>query len=105
MGNIGRSLTAYANVGKGTHEQGKAAKQDRAMWIWELSAYNLLLNPGSRTILDTMAKDTASFNSNPVTTLYFAVGQYGDRAILEDDPAKVRNFIAWAHNKAIRCRP
>src|SRR5206468_2543095 len=35
-------------------------------------------------------------------TLYLAVGKYGNMEILEDDPAKVRDFISWAHNKGYK---
>lgn len=96
-GNIGRSMTTYVKSGKGTQEEVKVIHQDRAIWIWEPAAYNLLLNPGSRQVLDAMAKDTETFGSQPVTTLYLAVDSYAGVDILEDDPGKVREFIAWAH--------
>ncbi|WP_282940830.1 Ig-like domain-containing protein [Paenibacillus sp. RC67] len=98
-GRTGFSGTTYATVGRGTHEQVTVKPQDRAMWIWEPEAYRLLLNPGSRTVLNAFAKDTATFGSDPVTTLYLAVGPMADMDILADDPGKLRNFIAWAHSQ------
>ncbi|MBE1444628.1 Ig-like domain-containing protein [Paenibacillus sp. OAS669] len=98
-GRTGYSATIYATVGRGTHEQVTVKPQDRAMWIWEPEAYRLLLNPGSRTVLDAFAKDTATFGSDPVTTLYLAVGPMADMDILADDPGKLRSFIAWAHSR------
>ncbi|WP_010283030.1 CBM96 family carbohydrate-binding protein [Bacillus timonensis] len=98
-GNIGESLTTYAKVGKGTNENFELKKQDRAMWIWESESYKLLLNPNSRNVLDAFANDTETFDSDPVTTLYLAVGPYAGMDVIEDAPEKLRDFIKWAHNK------
>lgn len=97
-GNIGRSLTVYASTGSGTHEDITLAKQDRAMWIWEKAAYNLFLNPGSRTALKAFADDTSTFDSDPITTFYVGVFPYGGVDILEEYPEKVRDFVRWAHD-------
>ncbi|MFE5323891.1 Ig-like domain-containing protein [Paenibacillus sp. NPDC056579] len=98
-GRTGRSMTTYAKVGQGTQLQPvPMPSQDRAIWIWESEAYKLLLNPGSRLVLDSFAKDTATFQSDPVTTLYLAVGPMAGMDIMEDDPDKVRDFLAWAHS-------
>ncbi|WP_372635277.1 cadherin-like beta sandwich domain-containing protein [Cohnella sp.] len=103
QGNIGRSATAYVKVGQGTNEPITVEKQDRAMWIWEAASYNLFLNPGSRNVLDAMARDTAAFDSpNPITTLYVGVDKYMGRYLLEEDPDKIRDFIAWAHDKGYK---
>jgi hypothetical protein len=96
-GHTGYSMTTYAKTGAGENETVVVSMQDRAMWIWEPAAYNLFLNPGSRTVLDAFAGDTATFGSEPVTTFYVAVGAFGGVDILEDDPAKVRDFVCWAH--------
>lgn len=101
-GNIGRSMTTYAKVGAGTNEPVTLYKQDRAMWIWEPAAYNLLLNPGSRTVLDAFARDTSTFGSDPITTFYLAVGSFGGMDILEDDPGKLREFMTWAHGRGYK---
>ncbi|UQZ86334.1 hypothetical protein SK3146_05627 [Paenibacillus konkukensis] len=98
-GRTGFSGTTYATVGRGAREPVTPKPQDRAMWIWEPEAYRLLLNPGSRAVLDAFAKDTSTFGSDPVTTLYLAVGPMADMDILADDPGKLRNFIAWAHGR------
>ncbi|GAA3399528.1 DNRLRE domain-containing protein [Paenibacillus hodogayensis] len=98
-GKTGFSMTTYARTGAGTHEPVSLRNQDRAMWIWEPAAYNLFLNPGSRDVLDAFAKDTATFGSNPITTLYVASGGFSGVDILEDQPDKMRNFIAWAHDR------
>lgn len=95
----GLSMTTYAQVGAGTHEAVVMRSHDRAMWIWEAASYNLLLNPGSREVLDAMAKDTATFDSDPVTVFYFAVGTFDGMDVMEDRPDLLRDFISWAHER------
>ncbi|OZB95269.1 Ig-like domain-containing protein [Paenibacillus sp. XY044] len=73
--------------------------QDRAMWIWENEAYPLIMNPGSRNVLDAMASDTSTFGQRPIRTLYLAVGQYFGMRMLEEKRPEVRDFIGWAHDK------
>ncbi|SDC23203.1 S-layer homology domain-containing protein [Paenibacillus sp. UNCCL117] len=98
-GKKGSSLTTYAKVGAGTNETLKVENQDRSMWMWEAATYNILMNPGSRDVLDAMLKDTETFGSDPVKVLYFAVGPYGGMDILEDGRDRLRDFIAWAHER------
>lgn len=93
------SPTTYAKVGTGTNEPFHMASHDRAMWIWEPEAYKLLLNPGSRDVLDAFAQDTATFGSDPITTLYMSVGAFAGMDMLEDDPDAVRTFLEWAHQR------
>lgn len=96
-GTEGRSLTTYAQIGEGLYESISVNSQDRSMWIWEAASYNMLLNPGSRNVLLEMAKDTETFQSEPVKVLYFAVGPFGGMDVMEDRPDLLRDFIAWAH--------
>jgi hypothetical protein len=96
-GNVGFSMTTYAKVGAGTNQPFHMSRQDRAMWIWEPETYKLLLNPNSRQVLDGLAQDMATFGSDKITTFYLAVGSFAGMDILEDDPGKLREFVAWAH--------
>ncbi|KAF9116143.1 hypothetical protein BGX30_006068, partial [Mortierella sp. GBA39] len=73
--------------------------QDRAMWIWENESYPLIMNPGSRNVLDAMASDTSTFGQRPVRTLYLAVGPYFGMRMLEEKRPEVRDFVGWAHDK------
>ncbi|WP_145019366.1 Ig-like domain-containing protein [Paenibacillus sp. Y412MC10] len=73
--------------------------QDRAMWIWENESYPLIMNPGSRNVLDAMASDTSTFGQRPIRTLYLAVGPYFGMRMLEDKRPEVRDFVGWAHDK------
>lgn len=126
-GNIGYSLTVYArygnqapvsvNEGRGkdpaavtevvypetvtstTYGPEPLPDQDRAIWIWENASYPIVLNPNTRSVLSSMAKDTATFNQRPITTLYLAVGQYNGAKMLEDYRSEVQQFIEWAHGE------
>ncbi|MEK3877793.1 CBM96 family carbohydrate-binding protein [Paenibacillus sp. FSL M7-0420] len=99
-GRYGYSPTVYAQVGAGTHEPAlPLPDQDRAMWIWEPESYKLLLNPGSREVLESFVTDTATFGSEPVTTLYLAVGNYAGYRALEEQEDELRSFMRWAHER------
>ncbi|MFD2414030.1 CBM96 family carbohydrate-binding protein [Paenibacillus rhizoplanae] len=99
-GRYGYSPTFYAQVGAGTHEPAvPLPDQDRAMWIWEPESYKLLLNPGSREVLESFVTDTATFGSEPVTTLYLAVGNYAGYRALEEQEDELRSFMRWAHER------
>lgn len=102
QGNVGRSTTVYVHTGNWTKETITVERQDRAMWIWEKAAYNLFLNPGSRTALKALADDTGTFGSDPITTFYIGVFPYEDVDILEDQPELVRDFVAWAHDNGYK---
>ncbi|NUU77760.1 Ig-like domain-containing protein [Paenibacillus xylanilyticus] len=99
----GYSSTVYAQVGNGTHEQTlPLPDQDRSMWIWEPESYKLLLNPGSRQVLESFITDTQTFGQEPVQTLYLAVGKYAGYNALEEQEAELRSFISWAHSKNVQ---
>ncbi|GGF92076.1 hypothetical protein GCM10010912_41350 [Paenibacillus albidus] len=102
-GRYGYSPTVYAQVGSGTHEPPVPLPgQDRAMWIWEPESYKLLLNPGSRQVLESFITDTETFGSEPVQTLYLAAGSYAGYRALEEQEEELRSFIRWAHGKGLK---
>ncbi|MBY3618732.1 DNRLRE domain-containing protein [Acinetobacter sp. CUI P1] len=101
-GRYGYSPSVYAQVGAGTHELAlPLPDQDRAMWIWEPESYKLLLNPGSREVLEAFVTDTETFGSEPVTTLYLAVGNYAGYRALEEQEDELRSFMRWAHERGL----
>nr|WP_209860576.1 Ig-like domain-containing protein [Paenibacillus shirakamiensis] len=102
QGNTGKSTTVYVQHGQGNHEPVTIVKQDRAMWLWEKSAYNLVLNPGSRAPLEALTSDTSTFNSSAITTIYLGVFPYDNVDMLEDQRVKVREFLAWAHSHNLK---
>jgi hypothetical protein len=97
-GRVSKIATVYAKVGNGSNEKIILEKQDRAMWIWESASYNMLYNEGSRKLLDVLGKDTGTFNSNPITTLYFGLETYKGENVVIDNPEVVRDFVSWAHS-------
>ncbi|WP_238357743.1 Ig-like domain-containing protein [Cohnella zeiphila] len=101
-GRYGYSSTVYAKVGQGTNEPFRMQNQDRAMWVWEPESYKLLLNPGSRSVLESFVRDTQTFGSDPVTTLYLAVGSYAGYEALEGQAGQLKSFIRWAHGKNLQ---
>ncbi|MFE6076912.1 Ig-like domain-containing protein [Paenibacillus sp. NPDC057886] len=99
----GYSPTVYAQVGTGTHETAVPLPvQERAMWIWEPESYKLLLNPGSRQVLESFITDTQTFGQTPVQTLYLAVGGYAGYDALEAQEVELRSFVSWAHSKNLQ---
>lgn len=101
-GHSNKVITNYVNVGTGSKETVRVDKQDRAMWIWESASYNLLYNPGSREVLEAFCKDTSTFNSNEITTLYLGVERYRGEDIVTQKPELVREFISWAHSRGYK---
>lgn len=101
-GHSNKTVTNYVHVGTGSKETIRVDKQDRAMWIWESASYNLLYNPGSRELLDAFCKDTGTFSSNAITTLYLGVERYRGEDIVTQNPALVREFVSWAHNRGYK---
>jgi len=100
-GNAGYSMTTYAKVGTGTGESVVLSHPERGMWIWEPQTYDLLQNPGSRTVLDAFCKDT-TFGTHTVKTLYLYADRYNGSLLIKDNPALYRNFIAWAHTNGYK---
>ncbi|MCU6712225.1 fibronectin type III domain-containing protein [Paenibacillus sp. J5C_2022] len=101
-GKTGYSPTVYAKIGEGTREPFSLQHQDRAMWIWEPESYKLLLNPGSRTVLEDFIEDTETFDSEPVKTLYLAVGSYAGYRALEEQEWQLKSFMRWAHARGLQ---
>lgn len=101
-GNVGTSLTTYVRLGGAAAEPVTVEPQDRAIWIWEKASYNLFYNDGSKEVLDALAQDTATFQSDPVTTFYLGIDQlYGTR-VMREAPEKVRAFVSWAHSRGYK---
>ncbi|MFD0663673.1 Ig-like domain-containing protein [Thermocatellispora tengchongensis] len=93
-GNVSRSATRYVALGAARKERPVPHRQDRAMWIWEKASYNLVLNPGSRRLLETVLA--------PDSTIYLGVDTYAGRDIVEDARPELRDFVAWAHRRGMK---
>ncbi|MEV2271921.1 hypothetical protein [Nonomuraea africana] len=93
-GDTTRSATRYVALGKASPQRPAPHKQDRAIWMWEQASYNLVLNPGSRRLLETAVPE--------VTTLYLGVDTYAGRDLLEDARQELRDVLAWAHGRGMK---
>ncbi len=101
-GNVGLSLTTYVRVGGAAAEDVHGGHVDRAMWLWEGAAYNLLHSPGSRLQLTAFVHDTQTFGSPPVRTIYFGTGRFGGEDMLEDLRPQVRDLVSWLHREGLQ---
>jgi Cadherin-like beta sandwich domain/Bacterial Ig domain len=101
-GNVGTSLTTYVRLGGAAAEPVTVEPQDRAIWIWEKASYNLFYNDGSKEVLDALAQDTATFQSDPVTTFYLGIDQLYGKRVMQEAPEKVRAFVSWAHSRGYK---
>ncbi|MGV9304322.1 Ig-like domain-containing protein [Nonomuraea sp. NPDC003727] len=93
-GNVSRSATRYVALGAAKKERPVRHQQDRAMWIWEKASYNLVLNPGSRRLLETVL--------GPGSTIYLGVDTYAGRDLIEDARSELRDLVAWAHRRGMK---
>ncbi|NUT38137.1 MAG: fibronectin type III domain-containing protein, partial [Hamadaea sp.] len=93
-GHGSRPATRYVALGAAKKRRPVPHRQDRAMWIWEKASYNLVLNPGSRRLLETVLK--------PGSTVYLGVDTYAGRDMIEDARPELRDLVAWAHGRGMK---
>ncbi|GGQ14656.1 fibronectin type III domain-containing protein [Streptosporangium pseudovulgare] len=93
-GHVSRSASRYVAFGAAKKERPVPHRQDRAMWIWEKASYNLVLNPGSRRLLETVLP--------PGSTMYLGVDTYAGRDMIEDARPELRDLVAWAHRRGMK---
>lgn len=97
-GNVTTTLTKYVKTGTGTNEAPALKQTERAIWLWEPAAYQLLENAGARNVLAQFMDDT-SVSTHLRKTIYFFADQYDGGYMLKDNPAAYRSFISWAHGR------
>ncbi|WP_214106643.1 Ig-like domain-containing protein [Acrocarpospora catenulata] len=100
-GNITTTPTTYVKTGAGTSEPPAVLQSDRALWIWEPAAYQLLENPGARTVLGQFMDDT-TLSPQRRSTIYLYADRYDGAFALADNPARYRSLILWAHSRGYR---
>ncbi|WP_433424548.1 Ig-like domain-containing protein [Microtetraspora malaysiensis] len=93
-GHVSRSASTYVAFGAAKKVRPEPHRQDRAMWIWEKASYNLVLNPGSRRLLETVLA--------PGSTMYLGVDTYAGRDMIEDARPQLRDLVAWAHRRGMK---
>src|SRR5258706_6932578 len=95
-GNVIQTLTNYVKTGSGTNEPPAVKQSDRAMWVWEASAYQLVENVGARQVL-AQFMDDATVSSHLRKTIYLYADRFDNSNLLLSNPAEYRSFISWAH--------
>ncbi|MEU4363613.1 hypothetical protein [Promicromonospora sp. NPDC023987] len=91
--------TRYVSVGGAEAESPQRYDQDRSIWVWERASYEAVFHPAARDRLAAVLDDTETFDSDPIRTIYFAVGSYGARDMLREDRDAVANFVRWAKDR------
>lgn len=99
-GNITKTATIYVKTGQGTREQPMVRQAERAMWLWEPAAYQLLENPGARIVLGRFMNDPG-LSKQGIKTIYFYADRYDDAYALLENPEAYRSFIRWAHSHGV----
>ncbi|MFD5226560.1 Ig-like domain-containing protein [Microbacterium sp. NPDC058342] len=98
-GMTGESPSTYVALGGASAQQPIATSQDRAIWIWERASYAVVFDETERDKLGAVMDDTATFDSDPIRTIYLGVDRYRDTDMLRDSRAEVARFVRWAKDR------
>lgn len=101
LGNVTQTLTNYVKTGTGLQQPPAVNQIERAMWIWEPDAYQMVASSGPETMLN------AFFSNLPNTvhegkTIYLYADRYNGHYALIENPQGYANFITWAHNQGLK---
>jgi hypothetical protein len=96
-GNLTQTLTNYVKTGTGLQQAPVVNQLERATWIWEPAAYQVVASSGPETELN------AFFSNLPNTvhegkTIYLYADRYDGHYALIENPQGYANFITWAHS-------
>lgn len=95
-GNITQTLTNYVKTGTGLQESPVANQVERASWIWEPDAYQMVMSSGSETELNAFYSNLPN-TTHEGKTLYLYADRYDGHYALIENPQGYANFITWAH--------
>src|SRR5438045_4818449 len=95
-GNITQTLTNYVKTGTGLQQSPVVNQLERATWIWEPDAYQMVASSGPETMLN------AFFSNLPNTvhegeTIYLYADRYNGHYAIVENPQGYANLISWAH--------
>lgn len=95
-GNVTQTLTNFVKTGTGLQQSPVTNQIERATWIWEPDAYQMVASSGPETELN------AFFSNLPNTThegktIYLYADRYDGHYALIENPQGYANFITWAH--------
>lgn len=98
-GRTGESATTYVALRGAQPEMPVVYHQDRSMWIWERASYEAVFDTEARDRLAAVMDDTATFDSDPIRTIYLGVGRYGEIDMLRDSRDEMAAFVTWAKKR------
>jgi len=100
-GNVTQTPTNYVKTGNGLQQPPVVNQIERATWVWEPDAYQMVASSGPETMLN------AFFSNLPNTvhegkTIYLYADRYDGHYALIENPQGYANFITWAHTQGYK---
>jgi len=95
-GNITQALTNYVKTGTGLQQSPTMNQVERATWIWEPDAYQMVASSGPETELNSFFSNLPN-TSHEGKTIYLYADRYNGHYALLENPQGYANFISWAH--------
>jgi hypothetical protein len=95
-GNITQSLTNYVKTGTGLQQPPMMSQFERATWIWEPDAYQMVASSGAEAELNIFFSNLPN-TSHEGKTIYLYADRYDGHYALLENPQGYANFITWAH--------
>lgn len=95
-GNVTQTLTNYVKTGTGLQQSPVMNQVERATWIWEPDAYQMVASSGPETELNAFYSNLSN-TTHEGKTLYLYADRYDGHYALIENPQGYANFITWAH--------
>lgn len=95
-GNVTQTLTNYVKTGTGLQQSPVMNQVERATWIWEPDAYQMVASSGPETELNAFYSNLSN-TTHEGKTLYIYADRYDGHYALIENPQGYANFITWAH--------
>lgn len=96
-GNVTQTLTNYVKTGTGLRQSPIMNQFERATWIWEPDAYQMVASSGPETELNEFFSNLPNA-THKGKTIYLYADRYDGQYALLGNPEGYANFIVWAHN-------
>lgn len=96
IGNVTQTLTNYVKTGTGLQQPPVMNQFERATWIWEPDAYQMVAGSGPQTELNSFFSNLPN-TSHEGKTIYLYADRYDGHYALLENPQGYANFITWAH--------
>lgn len=100
-GNVTQTLTSYVKTGSGLQQAPVANQMERASWIWEPDAYQMVASSGPEAELNAFYSNLPN-TTHEGKTLYLYADRYDGHYALIETPQGYANFITWAHGRGYK---